>query len=199
MSLSYLFCLWCTYPRALLRAVYGKAAVDDDRRYLNSASILGQSSTIPKLRPEFFRSSFFHSLLMQRTYSPFPHTRNGAAFTYNGSCVPLCCTGPIIDPFEFQWRVSEAHNDNPDVLGVLGQLLCMVLAIWATSFGINEAGEPEPHSGHPGMRRRQERTKTMLLELLQLIDVHGLLRKPTWDGVRVLLLVIPLTEGEHYL
>jgi hypothetical protein len=35
----------------------------------------------------------------------------------------------------------------------------------------------------------------MVREILGLIDKHGLLRKPTWDGVRVLLLIMPLTEG----
>jgi len=32
--------------------------------------------------------------------------------------------------------------------------------------------------------------------ILDEIDAAGILRKPTWDGVRVLLLLLPLTEGE---
>ena len=71
----------------------------------------------------------------------------------------------------------------------------MALAVWATSFGVNELGEPEPHTGHPAIRLRKDRTNEMVQDLLRLIDVYGVLRKPTWDGVRVLLLVIPLTEG----
>jgi hypothetical protein len=31
--------------------------------------------------------------------------------------------------------------------------------------------------------------------ILREIDACGILRKPTWDGVRVLLLLLPLTEG----
>lgn len=42
---------------------------------------------------------------------------------------------------------------------------------------------------------RRTRTDGMVKELLHLIDLHGVLRKPTWDGVRVLLLVWPLTHG----
>lgn len=36
----------------------------------------------------------------------------------------------------------------------------------------------------------------MVREILGLIDEHGLLRKPTWDGVRVL--IMPLTKGRSY-
>ena len=46
------------------------------------------------------------------------------------------------------------------------------------------------------IQERKERVNEMLYELLYLIDIHGLLRKPSWDGVRVLLLIMPLTEGE---
>jgi hypothetical protein len=66
-----------------------------------------------------------------------------------------------------------------EALGVAGQLLCLVLAVWAVSFGVNEAGEPDPHGGHHALNQRKERTSVMARELLQLIDVHGLLRKPS--------------------
>jgi hypothetical protein len=35
----------------------------------------------------------------------------------------------------------------------------------------------------------------MVQEMLHLIDIHGILRKPTWDGVRALHLLLPLTQG----
>jgi hypothetical protein len=38
----------------------------------------------------------------------------------------------------------------------------------------------------------QKRVNTMVREILRLIDVSGILRKPTWDGVRTLLLLLPL-------
>ncbi|KAG2740650.1 hypothetical protein P692DRAFT_20880706 [Suillus brevipes Sb2] len=31
-------------------------------------------------------------------------------------------------------------------------------------------------------------------EILHLIDIHALLRRPTWDGVMILL-ILPLTQG----
>ncbi|THH06755.1 hypothetical protein EW145_g3862, partial [Phellinidium pouzarii] len=149
-----------------VEAVYGKAA-EEERRYPSPTASLPHSSCIPRLRPDFFRSPFFSAFLIQR---------------------------PIIDPLEFSWRFFEAHKGSTDALGSTGMLLCMVIATWATSFGVNEAGEPEPHGGQHAIRIRKERTNMMARELLQLIDLHGILRKPTWDGVRVLLLIMPLTE-----
>ncbi|KAF8636600.1 hypothetical protein AX17_003410 [Amanita inopinata Kibby_2008] len=43
-------------------------------------------------------------------------------------------------------------------------------------------------------RRHPEKIDTMLCEILELIDFHGIMRRPSWDGVRVLLLVLPLME-----
>ena len=38
----------------------------------------------------------------------------------------------------------------------------------------------------------------MLQEMLYLVDVHGILRRPTWDGVKLLLLLLPLTQGSLF-
>lgn len=43
---------------------------------------------------------------------------------------------------------------------------------------------------------RFEKMKVAVDIILTEIDACGILRKPTWDGVRVLLLLLPLTEGE---
>jgi hypothetical protein len=48
-------------------------------------------------------------------------------------------------------------------------------------------------------RDRREKTEAMIREVLELIDMHGVMRRPTWDGVRVLLLVLPLMEGKCLL
>lgn len=148
----------------VVEAVYGKQSCHDDLRRPLASP---QASSIPRLRSEFFSSPFFQAFITQR---------------------------PIIDLHEISLRFLEAHNGNTDALGVTGQLLCMVLAIWAASFGVNEMGEPDSMHGHHVPRLAKERTNSMTQELLQLIDMHGVLRKPTWDGVRVLLLLVPLTE-----
>ena len=99
----------------------------------------------------------------------------------------------------------------------------MLLVVWAASFGLNECGLPEidqdtpPHEEasvnqpshlnnipntqqRPSISRQRKGRKVkvdaMLREILELIDFHGVMRRPTWDGVRVLLLVLPLMEGD---
>ena len=44
-------------------------------------------------------------------------------------------------------------------------------------------------------KRFSEKTSCMLREILELIDFHGIMRIPTYDGVRILLLTLPLMEG----
>lgn len=48
-------------------------------------------------------------------------------------------------------------------------------------------------------KRRRERVTKMVKEILEGVDRLALLRRPTWDGVRVLMLLMPLTEGEHII
>lgn len=94
-------------------------------------------------------------------------------------------------------------------------MIAMLLVTWAASFGVDEYGveeEAEPHSpiisdgpkfspdgdddySDPSRRARTLRTESMIREILHLIDIHAVLRRPTWDGVRVLLLILPLTQG----
>lgn len=90
-------------------------------------------------------------------------------------------------------------------------MLAMLLVTWATSFGIDEFGgeedtEDDASETHVTLdddnlsnskrRARLLRTEAMTKEMLTLVDLHGLLRRPSWDGVRVLLLLLPLTRGQ---
>lgn len=92
----------------------------------------------------------------------------------------------------------------------------MSLVVWASSFGFNEAGQPldtfedqifqyqeqktnsndtyDPESSARLRSERKAKTNEMLKEMLYLIDIHGVLRSPTWDGVRTLLMILPLTQ-----
>jgi hypothetical protein len=96
-------------------------------------------------------------------------------------------------------------------------MLAMLLVTWAASFGINEFGVEEdaerPSSdtssspefspdcddefSDPKRRAKTLRTEAMAREILALVDNHGILRRPSWDGVRVLLLLLPLTKGQY--
>ncbi|KAH7909713.1 hypothetical protein BJ138DRAFT_1010277 [Hygrophoropsis aurantiaca] len=180
-----------------VEAVYGKAADDESLRpssgitavlpTIESPCVPPRQSIIPQLRPEFLNSSFFRRFSIQR---------------------------PIVEPTEFTARYF-AHAKGTATLGIEGQMIAMLLVTWAASFGVDECGNPEDtestlptkrsgpglsgdeDEGFTGAQRQTRiiRTEAMVREILGLIDTHGLLRRATWDGVRVLLLVLPLTQG----
>jgi hypothetical protein len=126
--------------------------------------------------------------------------------------------GPVLDPVTFPERFY-AHLKGSQSLGHEGGLIAMLLVVWAASFGVDERGLPFEDSADPnfgsdtrrnslpgrhndglgfgdGTREsRRDRTSAMLREVLELVDFHGVLRRPTWDGIRVLLLILPLFEG----
>lgn len=120
----------------------------------------------------------------------------GPAYLANGQDPRHFPPGPVLEPTEYCTRFSEWFNGTSDCLQFPGQLIALVLVVWAASYGINEAGEEIAELIDEDFQQRKERVNEMLFELLYLIDIHGLLRKPSWDGVRVLLLTMPLTEGE---
>jgi hypothetical protein len=100
-------------------------------------------------------------------------------------------------------------------MGPEGAILCHVLYAWALSYGVDENGQLDiPEGGGsplgplslvaPGenemrregdRQRRFSRMKSVVELVLREIDECGIMRKPTWDGVRSLLLILPLTEG----
>ena len=47
-------------------------------------------------------------------------------------------------------------------------------------------------------KRYREKTSLMLREILELVDFHGIMRRPTFDTVRILLLILPLLEGARF-
>lgn len=87
-------------------------------------------------------------------------------------------------------------NGNSECLPVDGQLLAMVLVVWAATFGMDEAGNETHDEDQMDAHQRVENINDMLQEMLYLVDIHGIMRKPTWDGVKVLLLLLPLTQGK---
>lgn len=153
---------------------------------MTSASSNSSFSVIPKLDPQFFKSRFYPRFHVQSASRCTTSVRQSFQFL---------SVGPIIEPEEFKARYIAFFNGNAEALGIPGQMIAMLLVVWAASYGVDEYGREEQHDGAVGIRRRKQRTNDMVRELLHLIDVHGLPRKPSWDGVRVLLLVMPLTEG----
>lgn len=103
--------------------------------------------------------------------------------------------GPVLEPLEFRDRYLQFIKGNADALHVPGQLIAMALVVWAASFGVNEYGLEDRQEFPTDVRQRKELINEMLQEILYLVDMHGVLRKASWDGVRLLLLLLPLTQG----
>ncbi|KAF7441014.1 hypothetical protein PC9H_001363 [Pleurotus ostreatus] len=196
--------------------IYGKVSDPDSAEGSSSSSLPSHARprTIPGLQPEFFASPFWRWFSTQR---------------------------PIFDSTEFPARFL-AHTKGSQILSFEGQILSMLLVVWAYSFGVNERGleeassydflslssAPDFESLTPTSPRntrrasvnippdrelsqnlksgldhrrheRRERTDSMLREVMELIDAHSVMRHPTWDGVRILLLILPLMEESHHL
>lgn len=180
-----------------VEALYGKTS-DAQGGNPTSPPTTRLPSTIPNLRPEFFASSFWFWFCMQR---------------------------PILDPTEFPSRFY-AHTKGTQSLGHEGGLIAMLLVVWAASFGLDERGLPSDNHSNADIptfvhtkdevdafdnrkfkdgvqdmkwREKKDKTDTMLREVLELIDFHGVMRRPTLDGVRALLLILPLLEDAQPL
>ncbi|KAF7359330.1 Zn(2)-C6 fungal-type domain-containing protein [Mycena sanguinolenta] len=196
-----------------VEAIYGKGAAEDAST-IPLPLVARLPSIIPPLKPEFFASSFWKWFSLQSTPS---------AGLPGATHLSDRLLGPILDPTEFPARFF-AHTKGTHSLGNEGKILAHLLVVWAASFGIDERGLPEteepprPSSAsgsgegpskivRPGQqnpngalvteRRRAERknrTESMVQEILVLIDSHAIMRRPTWDGVRILLLILPLME-----
>ena len=173
--------------RGCRRAVFGK--VPSEQASLRS--VTPPQNVIPRLAPEFFDSPFFWRFQIQRTYFVVhvcPSRRPN-------DLLPFLPAGPILEPIEYRDRYIQFIKGNADALQVPGQLIAMALAVWAASYGVNEYGLEDRQELPADTRQRKEAINEMLQEILYLVDMHGILRKASWDGVRLLLLLLPLTQG----
>lgn len=164
------------------------------------------------LKPDFFDSVFW------RRFQGQSASVSSLISALSSNKSPFL--GPIIEPAEFIPRFTAFSKGNSEALGVPGKLLAMSLVVWASSFGFNETGQPmdtfedqmleyqeqktnskDNYDTEASAKIRSERrnkTNEMLKEMLYLIDIHGILRKPTWDGARLLLMILPLTQGKPF-
>ncbi|KAJ7443856.1 hypothetical protein FB451DRAFT_1149544 [Mycena latifolia] len=149
-----------------VEAIYGTGG----RHEPPSLTLVPQSpllpSIIPQLKPEFFLSAFWRWFSLQR---------------------------PFLDSTELPDRFF-AHTKGTQYLVNEGKILMLVLLVWAASFGIDEYGLPE-NDELSTVGERKHKIEEMIHEVLVLIDSHAIMRKPTWDGMRVLLLILPLLEN----
>ncbi|KAH8829527.1 hypothetical protein DL96DRAFT_1791982 [Flagelloscypha sp. PMI_526] len=89
----------------------------------------------------------------------------------------FCIQRPILDADEFAAR----YRDHDSV-----------------SFGLDEHGlaasEEIYEMSEKQKRDQKDRVLAMVRELFELIDHQGIMRKPSWEGLRVLLLIMPFME-----
>ena len=193
--------------------LYGKSAAvaavasSDDSETPSIREHQRESDFVPELTKEFFDSPFFRRFQVQsEPFSPKLPFKNSAD-------IP---TGPVLDPSDFVQRYLSASPPNAAAMGPEGALLCHVLVAWAASYGVDERGRLDvPDGGGPSLagvslsgvsdaerqreadrQRRWSKMRSVVEVVLREIDDSGVLRRPTWDGVRALLLILPLTEGE---
>ncbi|KAK1218258.1 hypothetical protein PQX77_014631 [Marasmius sp. AFHP31] len=133
----------------------------------HSSGSSSRPSVIPKLHPDFFSSPFWSWFSIQR---------------------------PVLDPVEFPARYTQAQSQG-QTLSSQTTLISLLLVVWASSYGLDERGHPFSSSPGP-MSLRKERAQQMLREILEFLDAHAILRSPTWDGLRILLLLQPLVDED---
>ncbi|TXT15729.1 hypothetical protein VHUM_00232 [Vanrija humicola] len=177
-----------------IEMLYGKSATDAalasqgddlDRAISPSAA---KFERLPELTREFFESSFLRRFHIQR---------------------------PLIDPIELEKRYFSNPVPCAAAMGPEGAVLVHCLYAWGLSFGVDERGHldvPDGGSEPIGIiqlqapsdaeqrrqQERQRRTEKMARAvriILKEIDDCGMMRRPSWDGVRCLLLIVPLSEG----
>ncbi|KAJ3565842.1 hypothetical protein NP233_g7386 [Leucocoprinus birnbaumii] len=127
-------------------------------------------SIIPSLRPEFFASSFWLWFCIQR---------------------------PVLDPMVYPSRFY-AHTKGTQSLGHEVQKNHPLSTLKEEND--NTKGRKHKDSSQLAKwRERKDKTSAMLREILELIDFHGVMRRPTLDGVQALLLILPLLEDAQPL
>ncbi|KAJ7184264.1 hypothetical protein C8R46DRAFT_455587 [Mycena filopes] len=180
-----------------VEAIYGKGAEDSSSIPLPLAARL--PSIIPQLKPEFFSSPFWSWFSMQRPIldpTEFP----ARYFAHTKGTHALGNEGKILLHLLVVWAASFGIDER-------GLPENEELSPPSSASSTEENGSKLSRPGRveaPKMNgaliaersraERKNRTEAMVQEILVLIDSHAVMRRPTWDGVRVLLLILPLME-----
>ncbi|KAG8864195.1 hypothetical protein FRB96_006016 [Tulasnella sp. 330] len=101
---------------------------------------------------------------------------------------------PLFDAQEFPARLGAVPSSSKPEPGL--ELLEQTLMAWATSFGLDENGRAVINvdvDERVLVKDREESSNALVQRCLEMVDRMGVLRKMTWDGVRAVLLLLPLT------
>ena len=145
---------------------------------------------IPDLTADFLSSAFYRRFHVQR---------------------------PICDPADFSRRYLAQDPPKASSMGKEGAILVHIMYAWASSYGVDQSGCLDvPERNWPGgilpaeagyvwshdqvrdrdRLKRRAKTDGVVAKILKEIDDAGIMRRHSWDGVRCLLLILPLTECE---
>ncbi|KAJ4479505.1 hypothetical protein C8R41DRAFT_843688 [Lentinula lateritia] len=191
-----------------VEAIYGKEANQNS----SSSSYLGLPtripSTIPTLHSDFFDSAFWQWFSLQRPIldgAEFSarfcaHAKGADSLGYEGSLLAM-----VLVVWAASFGLDERGIPSDESSGQCDSDslrsnnrkggMDMVPTVRSKT---NER-DPSAVDEISVRRGRKERSEAMLREVLELADIHGIMRRPTWDGVKVLLLILPLLEDEHPL
>ncbi|KAF5391806.1 hypothetical protein D9757_001781 [Collybiopsis confluens] len=187
-----------------VEAIYGKTG----EHSASNSSYLGLPtripSSIPHLQPEFFDSSFWQWFSLQRPILDpaefssrfYAHAKGTHPLGYEGSLLAMLlvvwAASFGVDEYGSLQDGSIAYpSDDNDISSSNTRKGSMDLKYTDRDSSIGEAISAR--------RVRKDRSESMLKEVLELVDLHSIMRRPTWDGVRVLLLILPLLEDIHPL
>ncbi|KAF8894459.1 hypothetical protein BD779DRAFT_1501136 [Infundibulicybe gibba] len=188
-----------------VEAIYGKVT-DQDGASSSSPPATRLTNVIPHLQAEFFASPFWHWLCVQRPILD-PIEFPARFFAHSKGTHNLGHEGGLLAMLLVVWASSfgidergapEADDADPSDSSAALELTALPLPRRGSVQDGSSGKEGSPRA-EIQRRRRKDRTETMIREVLELIDFHGVLRRPTWDGVRVLLLILPLLDEVHPL
>ncbi|KAJ3774794.1 hypothetical protein EV361DRAFT_877488 [Lentinula raphanica] len=194
-----------------VEAIYGKEA----NQNLSNPSYLGLPtripSTIPPLQPEFFDSSFWQWFCLQRPMLDtaelstrcIAHAKGTHTLGYEGSLLAMVLVVWAASfgldergiPFDGSRNFSSGESGS-NASRSTSRRGSMDMSTARTKADERDSSVVDDISTRRG---RKERTEAMLREVLELVDIHAVMRRPTWDGVRILLLILPLLEDAHPL
>ncbi|KAG6874282.1 hypothetical protein C0995_001507 [Termitomyces sp. Mi166 len=187
------------------RAIYGKVVGSDGTSTATPPSTR-LPSIIPQLSPEFFSSPFWSWLSVQRPVLD-PVEFSARYIAHTKGIQPLGHEGGLLAMILVVWAASFGLDERgvPDACddardGSDQETPTATTHRMGSKKGnCNQDSKSKQASSERTRKDRKETTDAMLREVLELIDFHGVMRRPSWDGVRVLLLVIPLLEDAQPL
>ncbi|KAJ4488457.1 hypothetical protein J3R30DRAFT_3435911 [Lentinula aciculospora] len=194
-----------------VEAIYGKEANQNSSNSTYLGLPIRMPSTIPPLQQEFFESSFWQWFSLQRPIldsAEFSarfsaHTKGTHSLSYEGSLLAMVLVvwaasfglderGVSFDGSKnFPSSESDPHTSRSNTRR--GSM-----DVSSVRAKVNER-DPSVVDEIRTRRGRKEKSEVMLREVLELVDIHAVMRRPTWDGVRLLLLILPLLEDAHPL